>query len=253
MKNGVIYRALFCCIKKMLYICSVLDSTNMKKYIRTLTISFETEILFREIPLFRGAVIKCLGDRANVLYHNHTSEDTFRYAYPLVQYKRINGKAAIVCVERAVDLIGQLLTEIEEVVMIGNGETVLKVAHLQPARILIQMWKSPFTYHISRWLPLNSENYQLYKNTEGVVERVSLLENILKGNLLSMLKGLDIHVEDEIMVKITDISNPFLLYNKGIGLMAFNADFICNMTIPNNVGIGKNASIGFGVVHQVNK
>ena len=32
--------------------------------------------------------------------------------------------------------------------------------------------------------------------------------------------------------------------------MAFNADFVCNLTIPNNVGIGKNASIGYGVVHQ---
>ena len=33
-------------------------------------------------------------------------------------------------------------------------------------------------------------------------------------------------------------------------MMAFNADFTCNLSIPNNVGIGKNASIGFGVVRQ---
>jgi hypothetical protein len=31
--------------------------------------------------------------------------------------------------------------------------------------------------------------------------------------------------------------------------MSFNADFYCNLTIPNNAGIGKNASIGFGVIH----
>ena len=33
--------------------------------------------------------------------------------------------------------------------------------------------------------------------------------------------------------------------------MAFNADFKCNLSIPNNIGIGKNASIGCGIVHQV--
>jgi hypothetical protein len=108
-----------------------------------------------------------------------------------------------------------------------------------------------FSYHISRWLPLNSKNYQSYKAIEGVVEKVTFLENILKANLLSMLKGLDIHLEKELILKITEIGEPYLLYNKGVKLMAFNADFKCNLSIPNNIGIGKNASIGCGVVHQV--
>ena len=63
-----------------------------------------------------------------------------------------------------------------------------------------------------------------------------------------MLKGLSIHLEQELTVRITKLSDPYILYNKGVGLTAFNADFISNLTIPNNVGIGKNASIGFGIV-----
>ena len=35
--------------------------------------------------------------------------------------------------------------------------------------------------------------------------------------------------------------------------MAFNADFKCNLSIPNNIGVGKNASIGCGIVHQLRK
>ena len=225
----------------------------MNKYIRTLTILFDTEIAFKEIPLFRGAILNTLGEKANLLYHNHISDDTFRYAYPLVQYKRLHGKAAIVCVEEAVDLIGQLLTDTDGTLSIGEREVEWHTNRILPARLLVQTWEKPFTYHISRWLPLNSKNYQVYQGTEGIVERVSLLENILKGNLLSMLKGLDIHLEQELFVKITEISQPFLLYNKGVGMMAFNADFVCNLTIPSNVGIGKNASIGYGVVHQAKK
>ena len=110
-----------------------------------------------------------------------------------------------------------------------------------------------FSYHISRWLPLNSKNYLLYQQTEGVVERVSFLENILKANLLSMLKGLNIHLEEELSSKITEIGEPYLLNNKGVKMMAFNADFKCNLSIPNNIGIGKNASIGCGIVHLKKK
>lgn len=225
----------------------------MSKYIRTLTVTFDTEIEFKEIPLFRGAVLKSLGDKANLLYHNHISDHAFRYSYPLVQYKCLHGKAAIVCIEEGVDLIGQLLTESTHSLMIGEREVTWSTDRIQPARLLIQTWQQPFNYHISRWIPLNSKNYQTYKGIEGVVERVAFLENILKGNLLSMLKGLNIHLEQELFVKITQINEPFLLYNKGVKLMAFNADFKCNLTIPNNTGVGKNASIGFGVVHQETK
>ena len=68
----------------------------MAKFIRTLTVTFDTDISYKEIPLFRGAVLKSMGDKANLLYHNHTGAETFRYSYPLIQYKRLGGKASIV-------------------------------------------------------------------------------------------------------------------------------------------------------------
>ena len=167
----------------------------MGKYIRTLTILTDGEIHHNEIPLFRGAVISSLGEKANLFFHNHMEDDKFRYSYPLIQYKRLGGKAAIVCVEDGVDLIGQYLTEASGMLNIGNRQVKCDTQRVQPARILVQTWESTFSYHISRWLPLNSKNYRLYQTLEGVVERVSFLENILKANLLSMLKGLDIHLE----------------------------------------------------------
>lgn len=225
----------------------------MAKYIRTLTILTDIDIQQKEVPLFRGAVLDSLGDKANLLFHNHVGEDQLRYSYPLIQYKRLGGKAAIVCVEEGADMIGQFLAESNGALRIGNREMEWKLMRVLPARLLVQTWKNPFNYHISRWLPLNAKNYQLFQKIEGLVDRISFLENILKGNILSMLKGLDIHLEQELTVKITKLSDPFVLYNKGVGLTAFNADFQCNLTIPNNVGIGKNASIGFGVVHLKQK
>ena len=223
------------------------------RHIRTLTIITDADIRQNEIPLFRGAVIKSLGESRNLYFHNHLSDDEYRYAYPLIQYKRLSGKAAIVCVEEAVDLIGQFLTEVNGVLTIGNRQVTCNTSRIQPAKILVQTWEESFMYHISRWLPLNSKNYQLYKSIDGMVEKITFLENILKANMLSMLKGLDIHLEKELILKITELSDPYLLYNKGVKMMAFNADFKCNLSIPNNIGIGKNASIGCGVVHQLKK
>lgn len=225
----------------------------MAKYIRTLTIQTDADIHQKEVPLFRGAILNSLGEKANLLFHNHLDEDKFRYSYPLIQYKRLGGKAAIVCVEEGADLIGQFLTETSDTLKIGDREIEWSTRRMQPARLLIQTWEDTFKYHISRWLPLNSKNYHLYQNTEGLVEKIALLENILKGNLLSMLKGLDIHLDQELIVKIIQVSEPYILYNKGIGMTAFNADFNCNLTIPNNVGVGKNASIGYGIVHLEKK
>ena len=221
------------------------------KYVRTLTVNFDTEIHQNEIPLFRGAVIHSLGEHPNVFFHNHLDDEKFRYAYPLIQYKRLGGKAAIVCIEEGVDIIGQFLTEVNSTLTIGDRQITCNTGRIQPSRILVQTWQDMFSYHISRWLPLNSKNYQSYKDIEGVVEKVTFLENILKANLLSMLKGLNIHLEKELILKITEISDPYLMVNKGVKLMAFNADFKCNLSIPNNIGIGKNASIGCGIVHQV--
>lgn len=223
------------------------------KYVRTLTVITDAEIHQNEIPLFRGAVIHSLGEHPNVYFHNHLDDDKFRYSYPLIQYKRLEKKAAIVCVEEGVDIIGQFLTEVNGTLTIGERQVTCNTGTILPARILVQTWQEMFNYHISRWLPLNSKNYQLYQNLEGVVEKTTFLENILKGNLLSMLKGLNIHLEKELVLKITDISEAYLLYNKGVKMMAFNADFNCNLSIPNNIGIGKNASIGCGIVHQMRK
>ena len=223
------------------------------KYIRTLTVITDGDIHHNEIPLFRGAVIKSLGEHPNIYFHNHLSDDKFRYAYPFIQYKRIGGKAAIVCVEDAVDLIGQFLTEVNGVLTIGERQITCQTSRIQPARILVQTWEDTFKYHISRWLPLNSKNYQAYQNIDGMVERITFLENILKANLLSMLKGLSIHLEKELILKISELSEPYLLTNKGVKMMAFNAEFKCNLSIPNNLGIGKNASIGCGTVHQLRK
>lgn len=222
----------------------------MTKEIRTLTVFYDTEINSKEIPLFRGAVLKSLGDKANVLYHNHTGESSFRYSYPLIQYKRLGGKAAIVCIEEGADVIGQFLSEGMSSFILGERIVECAIMKVVPAKITVQLWKTSFSYSIKRWLPLNERNYHLYQLTDNDEGKKVILQKVLKGNLLSMLKGLHIFVEEKVTAKIVSINRSYIIYNKGIALMSFDITFESNLSIPNNIGIGKNASIGYGVVHQ---
>lgn len=62
---------------------------------RILVVTFANDLPAHDLSLFRGAVISTVGQE-HVLFHNHQG-DKLRYSYPLVQYKRIGGKAALVC------------------------------------------------------------------------------------------------------------------------------------------------------------
>ena len=221
------------------------------KYVRTLTVTFDTEIEFKEIPLFRGAVLKSLGDKKSLLYHNHISDHTFRYSYPLVQYKCLHGKAAIVCVEEGVDLIGQILSELYGTINIVKRKTEYKVDTFHSSKVPIQIENELSVFQLRNWLPLNSQNYQQYQNTEELVEKIKILERVLTGNILSFLKGIDIHLEEQLIVHITDIISQKAVYYKKIKLMAFDIRFKTNISLPSYIGVGKNASVGCGLLSKI--
>ena len=219
------------------------------KYTRVLTIYFNEEIAPHEVTLFRGAIINVLGQQADLLFHNHKG-DGFNYAYPLIQYKRIHKKAAIVCINEGADLIGQLLAKGSLTLTLGDRLIELTVEKVVPQRITTQVWDSTFRYHLRRWLPLNSDNYKLYRSLETEIERIELLERLLTANLISFLKGTGIWIEQQISCKILNQSAPYLIRNKDVSLMAFDIDFKTNLSLPNSIGIGKNASIGYGIIQQ---
>lgn len=220
----------------------------MEKEIRTLTILYDARISHREIAFFRGAVIKSLGDQPNLLYHNHTGETTLRFSYPLIQYKSLNGKAAITCIEEGADIIGQFMSETSEPLMIGTRHAKLEVEKVIPEKTVIQVTDTQQTYTLQQWLPLNSRNYEQYQNAESLVDKIQILERVLVGNILSFLKGVGIHLEERLDIHITDITKQNVITYKKVKLMAFDIKFKANIIIPSFIGIGKNASIGNGIL-----
>ncbi len=214
---------------------------------RILVLNFKTPIAQNEISLFRGAINHILEADTNVLFHNHEGE-TFRYAYPLIQYKRIQRNAALVCINEGTEVVGLLLNKGIINCELGNRSVEMEIDSVKANQFLLQSWDSNFSYYLRKWLPLNQENYVEYQKLDGIAEKCQFLERILIGNILSMGKGLGIHFDKEISAKITNIESTTTLRYKNIKLMGFDVEFKSNVSLPDYIGLGKGASTGFGMV-----
>ncbi len=219
--------------------------------IRVLDIEFENEIHPWEVPAFRGAIIESAG-RKNIIFHNH-KQDKFVYSYPLIQYKRIGKKPHLVCIEDGVDEIHKFFENMQEGVFLNERPYEIKIGNLHLNSFTLQVWDKAFLYRITDWSPLNQENYTKYGKIEDENERMTFLNRILTGNILSFAKGINWTVEKVIISKIDRIDKIKTLRIKGVPRVVFNVSFKTNVFLPNGIGLGKNVALGFGVVHEIRK
>lgn len=218
--------------------------------IKTLTVHFANELERHEIPLFRGAVIATVGRDKDVLFHNHIG-DGFRYAYPFIQYKRLKKKATIVAIDNGVDSMSRLLSVDALNVQIGENEIKLEIDSTDIQRTEFEITSEPKKYSIFEWLPLNQNNYRTYIESRNIIERIEMLQRMMTGNIISMAKGLDIHIDKKIELNITEIKELKPIYFKRQKMFVFNATFTANVNLPNNIGLGKGASLGFGTITEI--
>lgn len=219
--------------------------------IRALLLCTDTPLKQSELSMFRGAIISAVPSH-NILFHNHSGE-RLRYAYPLIQYKCIAGKAAIVCIGKGVEAIEELISEANFSVKLGKRNVTLRIDKIEAEVIDIQQSLSPISYRLQGWLPLNEGNYEQFMSTDGMVERIHILERILTGNVLSLLKGLNIFVDFQVQIVITDYVTKKPVIYKKVKFISVDLSFIANISLPEYIGIGKHSSIGAGILTRINK
>jgi hypothetical protein len=215
--------------------------------LKYLIVRFDTPLRRDEIALFRGAVINAM-ENADILFHNH-GEEGLRYAYPLIQYKRLNGSAAIVCLGEGTNAIGGFFTAFPPDIRLGQRQTALNISSVKAGETLVQVWETNFEYRMSQWLPLNQSNYKLFNGIDSLAERYALLEKILTGNILSFAKGAGLHFDKRIVCKITEVGRGSVVEYKNVKMEAVDVKFHCNVSFPPFIGLGKGAGRGFGTVY----
>lgn len=217
-----------------------------------MTIVFNTPLKQSEIRKFRGAVIHAAGAE-HTLFHNHNGRN-FNYKYPLIQYRIIGGKAAIVCLNEGVEQMQALFARgfIGSHLMLGDecrGDVMIE--SIRQKEFSLGVLDTPIKYHISRWLPLNQQNYAYWKQMEDDTEKIEKLNSVLVGNIISFAKGIGWHIDDRIVCSVDaeSIISRQTRY-KDQTLISFSLDFSTNLVLPMGLGLGKGVSSNFGVVSR---
>ncbi len=218
----------------------------MKK-IRTLFIQFDNLLNPWEVSAFRGAVIEKVG-RKHLLFNHHLDDKKYLFRYPVIQYKSIHKKPAILCLGEGVDEIHKLFNKSTWAIDLKGKKIDLVIDNLNLNTFNLNVWDKNFNYSLYNWLALNEKNYHKYNSMANEIDRLEMLERILIGNILAFAKGINWHIDKEIKVRIRAIKRTKQLKYKNTHLLAFHIDFSSNVFLPNHIGLGKGASHGKGVV-----
>jgi len=214
-------------------------------------ITFDTPLKDGQIPMFRGSLIKAMGSNAHPLMHNHT-EEGLRFGYPLVQYKSVEGRACVVAIDEVGEYILRYFKTNETIpLLMRKNEYKCRVDRAQSESYSPLASEQPYYYSIRNYIPLTGENVAEFDGLMALTDKICFLENILTGNILSFLKGINFFTDERIVSVITAIDRESIIRYKGVRFRTFNLCFVSNFLLPSYIGLGKSTSIGMGTIHQL--
>lgn len=215
--------------------------------LQTATIKFpEIALKTRDAHKLRGFFGNLFKEKSELL-HNHFADGSFRYKYPLVQYKVITKIPYLIGIQEGAKLLVELFLKIKFLNIEGK-EYQINSKNITTKITEIGDFSKLHEYKFETlWMGLNQNNFKIYKNEN--TNKEAFLNKMLQNNILSFYKGIGFHVNEKIMTKGNFTERQTMFKNKKI--LAFNGSFVTNAILPEFVGIGKSPSRGFGTVTKL--
>ena len=218
------------------------------KFIKVCRIRFpEIKLKTRDAHKLRGFFGEIFKEHSPLL-HNHYNNGSFRYRYPLVQYKVIKEVPMLVGREEGANLLTELFLKIKELVLDGTLYQINR-KNIEISNDPVGYSDSLHSYRFeSLWMGLNQENFKVYNKMDDSIEKQRFLTKILVGNILGFFSnvGIKLHPKEKLMANI-DLSEKTTRF-KDKTMLAFEGRFIVNAYLPEYLGIGKSVSRGFGTI-----
>lgn len=211
---------------------------------------FDNELTPYEVSAFRGAIIEKVG-RENILFHHHLNDGKHLFRYPLIQYKSIRKKPAVLCLGEGVDEIHKLFNQSSWEINLKGEKTDLVIDQLNLDSFTLNIGDKSKNYQLKNWIALNAENYRKYISMDSEIDKVEMLERVLIGNILSFAKGMDWDVQKEIKVRIHNVDKIKNIKYKNTKLYSFDVTFNSNVFLPAYLGLGKGVSRGYGILKRI--
>lgn len=215
------------------------------KAIHTLLITFDFNIRGEEVSRWRGAFVEMAGWDEDIL-HNHEEGGECKYRYPLIQYRAIRGKAVIFAMGEALPIIQEILTRESLAIRWAEKEYSLPILDIRLDEYFLREIFTPKTYTLHRWLPLHGKRYKKWLEMDNLVDRVLLLEETLKKQLATFCKQYGFDIENKLETRLQNILRTEQVYAFQTPMIMFTIEYSANILLPENIGIGRAISRGFG-------
>jgi len=217
------------------------------------TLNFRNHLAFHEARLLRGAINTILDGRVNPELNNHVNNDSLYYGYPAIQYKSINGNAALVAMGDTFNLLGEIVKKGSSPATLGYKECLLEVMNVEQERYQPLVDGVPKFYRIVKYLPFTNEAYNNYRKTLALTDRVCMIESMIVSNMLLFFKAIGYVCVDRLVCNIVRVEDVSWERYKNIKFRCFDLQFVTNALLPNNIGLGKSTSIGFGTLQRLSQ
>lgn len=227
----------------------------MSNALRLLAVSFDTHIQPWELPHFRGAMAHKVG-LEHEWYHNHNNETGgYHHRYPLIQYKLDTQRSGqmrpmLLCLNQGVEEAHHFFNQPDWSLRIGADAHPLRIAKLHVDQHPLDVREQPGLYRIHKWKAFNPDNFAVWQGLRGIAEQYAFLERLLAAHIIAFAAGVDWQIEPRFALRITDCLKQEWVSYKGIKVLAFSLAFETTVTLPDFVGLGKGAGVGFGVVRR---
>jgi hypothetical protein len=217
--------------------------------IRLLHVAFANQFDVWKLPALRGAIVEKVGHEHD-LFHNHDNErGGYHYRYPLIQYKLDRTQPMLVCLNEGVEALHHYFSQPDWTLNVHGQQLPMRIARLDVRQHPLIVRDAPQRYHLRHWLPLNSENFRTYSALPNLLERVALLEQILRSQLVAFAREMNGALpEQEITARIREIKSESWASFKGVKVRALSLEFATNLYLPGFVGLGKGCSMGWGML-----
>lgn len=209
----------------------------------------ELRLAMRDAHKLRGYFGRVFQEYSPLL-HNHLEGGELRYAYPLVQYKVIEGVPTLVGINEGATLLLDLFLQIKEIDIDGRNFPLLaKNLECQEVEVAYveELWHYRFA---TLFMALNQSNFEHYLTLQPA-ERRKELNRLLRNHLLAALKGMGVWLEEGQRIFADANLEQHSTQFKNRRMLAFSGEFRTNLILPPLLGIGKAVSRGFGAIEPV--
>ncbi|MBW2961108.1 CRISPR-associated endonuclease Cas6 [Mesonia aestuariivivens] len=209
----------------------------------------EIKLQTRDAHKLRGYFGNLFKQHSPIL-HNHYEDGKFRYKYPSIQYKVLHNTPTLIGINEGATLLPKLFLKINELDINGKKYDITSkniAVQNEEAGHSEQLHEYTFT---TLWMALNQQNYPRYLALETTKEKEAMLNAILVGHILSFFRnmGVELSASERLMVK-TNLQEKSTKFKEN-KMMAFTGSFIVNAELPEEIGLGKAVSRGFGTIKR---